>query len=171
MTIGSIIAGCRTERELTQKQLSLDINCSPDMVSKLENGKRKLQKDMMPHISSEIDHVRLTTALWGEVTGGVTIPYLDGDYIDHSPAALVMRALREMDEAEKHLEQVDATKPVDYMSREEADLIAKANRELLDVAAMAITLVGDNCEWFGLSFADEIKSWKVTLKARRFIQK
>jgi transcriptional regulator with XRE-family HTH domain len=171
MSIGRTIAECRYERELTQEQLSLELPISKELLGKIEIGKRKLKRDVMPFIASELDNVKITTALWGEVTGGVTIPYLDGDYIDHTPAALVMRALREIDEARKNLEQVEATKPVDFMTHEEAESITRANRELLDVASMAITMVGDNCEWFGLSFSDEIKKWKVSLKARRFIQK
>jgi transcriptional regulator with XRE-family HTH domain len=167
LSIGRTIAECRYERELTQEQMSLNLPISKELLGKIEIGKRKLKQDIMPFVASELDHVKATTALWGEVADGVTIPYLDGDYIDHTPAALIARANREIDEAKRHLAEVEATKPVRYMNLEEVNTLRNANKELLDIAAVAITLVGDNCEWHGLSFADEIKQWHVSLKARR----
>jgi transcriptional regulator with XRE-family HTH domain len=171
LSIGKVLAECRYERELTQEQLSLNLPVSKEMLGKIELDKRKLQKDVMPFVASELDHVKATTALWGEVADGVTIPYLDGDYIDHTPAALIARANREIDEAKRNLAEVEATKPIGFMNMEEVNTLRNANKELLDICAVAITLVGDNCEWHGLSFSDEIKQWQTTLKARRLIQK
>lgn len=167
MPIGPTLKEALHHREMKQLELALETNYSEKTVSAWVNETRRIPKEVRPKVCEVLDYPELFFETQMDATGGIGIPYLNGPYVEHHPASLIDRAYIEIEEAERKLKEVHTTKPVRMWDEQEIQTVQKANKELLDVAAVALTLVADNCTWLNLSFQKEIRDWQITLKARR----
>jgi transcriptional regulator with XRE-family HTH domain len=171
MSAGEAVAQARKDKGVTQDQLSMNLYCSREAVSKYETGDRKIPKDLRPSISQALDDPHLYMEMAMEATGRVGIPVLNGDYIDKHPASMSFLVQREADEALDHVRQMDWVKPVEMRTDQEKQDMRKVVMELLDSIASMMNLVAVICKVYKFSMKEIFEAWRVTLKARRMVQK
>lgn len=167
MDIGKELADARKRQGYSQEQLSLELPVSRESLAKYETGSRRLPDDMRQPIAEAVDDAEYYFATWTDAAGVVSIPYLNGEYIDQHPASMVFLVKRETDEALEQLTSVDWIKPVQARTDLEKEDIKKLIFELLDAAASIINLVAIICREYGFSMKHIFKQWRITLKARR----
>ncbi|MBT2603775.1 helix-turn-helix transcriptional regulator [Bacillus sp. ISL-53] len=168
MAIGRELAEARKRQGYSQEQLSLDLPVSRESLAKYETGARRLPVDMRQPIAEAVDDIEFYFATWSEAAGEVSIPYLNGDYIDQHPASMVFLVKRETDEALEQLKKVCWVKPIHTRTDSEKEEINRLIFELLDSAASTINLVAIVCREYGFSMNKVFKQWRLTLKARRY---
>lgn len=166
MSIGKDVADARAE--ITQEQLAMDLHVSREAVSKYETGARKIPKDLRPRIAGALDEPGLYLGMANEATGGVSIPYLNGEHIDRHLASLKDMTQRETDEALDHLERACMVKPVDARTDQEREEIKQVVMELLDAAASIKNLVVEICKQYDFSMKEIYKAWTLALIARKW---
>lgn len=168
MAIGEKMATARKRQGLTQEDVSTMINYSRESVAKYETGNRKVPKHLYSTVTQTIDDPEFYFETWGETTGYVSIPFFNGDHVDHHPASMRHLVQAETNEALAHIEQVCWHKPVHSRTAEEREEIKSAILEVLDAAASMINLVAILCREYNFSMKDIFRAWQVTLKARKY---
>ena len=101
---GIALKEARTTYGITQQGLGEMFNISGSMVSEIENGRRKLPKDIKPKAARTLDDAQLYLTLAREATGGIGAPYLNR--IDDHRVCCVMKLREEVIEALNMLEEV-----------------------------------------------------------------
>lgn len=167
MSIGEELAMARKRQGITQEQLSFELPVSRESLAKYEIGSRKYPDDMRPIIAQQIDDVEFYFVTWNDAAGVVSLPYLNGDYIDQHPASMAFLVNKETDEAIEQLRRVCWTKPIHTVNEAEKEEVKKAIFETLDAAASMINLVAVICREYHFSMKSLFKEWRMTLKARR----
>jgi transcriptional regulator with XRE-family HTH domain len=166
MSAGQAVAQAREEKNITQEQLALELYCSREAVSKYENGKRKIPKDLMPRLSQILDDPFLCMELALEATGRIGLPVLNGDFIEKHPAAMKDLVEKETAEALDHLGRLSVIKPLHLASSSEKEEIKRVVFELWDAATSINNLAALLIKKCGFSAREANEQWKVTLKAR-----
>jgi transcriptional regulator with XRE-family HTH domain len=167
MKIGEELARARKRQGVTQDQLALDLPVSRESIAKYEIGSRRLPEDMRRPIAKQIDDEEYYFKTWGDAAGEVSIPYLNGEYVDQHPASMAFLTKKETDEATEHLQRVCWTKPVHTVSELEREDVKRAIFETLDAATSMINLVAVICREHKFSMKKLFAEWRLTLKARR----
>lgn len=167
MKIGEELAKARKRQGITQEQLSFELPVSRESIAKYELGSRKYPEDMRPIIAQQLDDVEFYFATWNDASGIVSIPFLNGDYIDHHPASMAFLVQKETDEAMKQMTNACWIKPVHTRTDTEKEEMKKLIFETLDAAASMINLVAVICREYGFSMKKIFSEWRLTLKARR----
>lgn len=167
MKIGEELARARKRQGLTQDQLAFELPLSRESIAKYELGSRRLPEDMRRPIAQQIDDEEYYFKTWGDATGEVSIPFLNGDYVDHHPASMAFLVQRETDEATQQLTRVCWTKPAHTHTESEREEVKKAVFETLDAAASMMNLVAVICREYGFSMKKLFAEWRLTLKVRR----
>jgi transcriptional regulator with XRE-family HTH domain len=167
VAIGTEVANARKRKGYTQEQLTLDLPISRESLAKYETGDRRFPKDMYLPVAEKLDDEEFYFITWNEAAGVVSIPYFDGEYIEHHSASMKHLAQIETNEALDHLERACWYKPVHSRSDSEKEEMKKVLRELLDAAASMVNLVAVICREYDFSMKDVFKQWRLTLRARR----
>ena len=167
MKIGEELAKARKRQGITQEQLSFELPVSRESIAKYELGSRKYPEDMRPIIAQQLDDVEFYFATWNDASGIVSIPFFNGDYIDHHPASMAFLVQKETDEAMKQMTNACWIKPVHTRTDTEKEDMKKVIFETLDAAASMINLVAVICREYGFSMKKIFSEWRLTLKARR----
>jgi transcriptional regulator with XRE-family HTH domain len=167
MRIGEELANARKRQGLTQEQLAYDLPLSRESIAKYEIGSRRLPDDMRRPIAQEIDDVEFYFSTWNDATGEVSIPFLNGDYIDQHPASMAFLVQRETSEAIEQLTNACWVKPVHTRTDSDREEMRKVIFETLDAAASMINLVAVICREYKFSMKKIFAEWRLTLKVRR----
>lgn len=167
MSIGKALANAR-EGKYTQEELSFELPVSREAISKYETENRKVPDDLMPQFSRKLDDPFLNMALEFQATGGSSIPFLNGDYIDRHPAAMKDLVQRETNEALEHLANACMIKPIHLRTDQEKQEMLQVVMELLDSQASMKNLVAVICKEYKFSMKEIFETWRVTLKARKW---
>lgn len=168
--IGEELAKARKRKGYSQQELSMNLPISRESLAKYETGSRHLPSDMRRPIAEALDDVEFYFTTWSNATGEVSIPYLNGDYVDQYPSSMVFLVKRETDEALEQLKRVCWDKPIKTITDSEKEEIKRLVFELLDATASMINLVAIVCRDYGFSMKQIFKQWRITLKARRLQQ-
>lgn len=168
MAIGTEMAAARKRMNLTQEDLGMGINYSRESVAKFEAGTRNIPKGIYREVAQTIDDPEYYFLTQEEATGHVSIPYFNGDFVDHHPSSMKHLVQIETNEALNHLEKACWYKPIHNRTDTEKEEMRKVLRELLDAAASMINLVAVICREYDFSMKDVFKEWRVSLKIRRF---
>lgn len=168
MSFGETMAAARKRQGITQQQLGQEINYSRESIAKYETGTRTFPKELYSSVTQKIDDPEFYFETWDEVTGVVSMPYFDGEYIDRHPASLVYLVKKESDEALDALETICWSKPVHAYTSDDRQNLIKSLLEVLDAAASMINLVAAICKEHRISMKDLFRSWQVSLKAKRY---
>lgn len=168
MTFGTHLAEGRKRRKLSQQDVAIEVPCSRESISKYETGERQLPKDMYEPILKTIDDPETYFHGWKETSGYVSIPYFDGDYINHQPLNMLYLAKLESAEALEHLKNIRWEKPSNALTEEERNDARQAMKEVLDAAASMVNLVAAFCREYRFSMKDIFKVWHVSLKSRKY---
>lgn len=167
MKIGEELAKARKRQGFTQEELAFELPISRESIAKYELGSRRLPEDMRRPIAQQIDDEEYYFRTWGDATGEVSIPFLNGDYIDHHPASMAFLVQKETDEATEQLQRVCWAKPVHIQNDVEIEEVKRAIFETLDAAASMINLVAVICREYKFSMKKIFAEWRLTLKIRR----
>lgn len=170
MTIGKKIAEARRRTGHSQRSLSeeAEIAVSKESIAKYEAGTRTFPKDMYPRIAQALDDPQFYFEAWEETTGYVSIPYLDGSYIDHRAASLVHLVKLETDKAMTSMEKTCWFKPADQYSELEKGEIQQVMKELLDTVASIMNLIAALCKEHRFSMKMIFRQWRVNVKERQY---
>lgn len=168
MAIGREIAMARKRKGVTQEELTTEVPVSRESLAKYETSKRQLPQDMRKHVSEALDDPQLFFAMWKEAAGHVSIPFLNGEFVDHHPTAMRHLVQKETAEALQHLDGMSWYKPPVAWSESEREEMKTVMYEMLDAAASMMNLVAVLCDQCDMSMKDTFKYWKVSLKARRY---
>lgn len=155
---------------MSQQELAKKIHVDRTTVGKYENGKRRIPKDIRPELAKALDDPVVYFAAEEEATGGVTLPYLDGDKIDHSPAAMKELVQWEVNEALEKLKDAHLYKPAGCWSEDEKGNMRTVLYELLDAATSLENLVAVACENYGFSTKKIYLGWRATVKQRGWMK-
>jgi transcriptional regulator with XRE-family HTH domain len=167
MSFGSTLKEALKHTETEQLELALEMNYSRQTVSAWANDSRNIQEDALPKVAEKLDYPNLYLESALLATGGVSIPVLDGDYIDQHPASMKFLVQKETNEALDELGRASFIKPISYQTSQEKEEMKKVIRELLDAACSIVNMVAILCREYNFSMKDIYKSWFITLKARR----
>nr|WP_309099097.1 helix-turn-helix transcriptional regulator [Fredinandcohnia onubensis] len=167
MTIGTKIANARKRQGYTQEEFVSDLPVSRESLAKYETGDRKFPFDLRKMVAERLDDEEFYFTAWNESAGEVSIPYFDGDHVDHHPASLKHLVQSETNEALEQLERACWFKPIHSSSETEKQEMKRVIHELLDAAASMINLVAVICREYDFSMKDIFKEWRMTLKIRR----
>jgi transcriptional regulator with XRE-family HTH domain len=168
MSTGQAVAQARKDKGYTQDQLSMDLYCSREAVSKYETGDRTIPKDLRPKISQTLDDPFLYIEMAVEATGKVSTPVLNGEYIDRHPASMKDLVQREANEALEHLDKACMIKPIHLRTDQEKQEMKQVVMELLDAIVSMKNLVAVICKEYKFSMKEIFETWRVTLKARKW---
>ncbi|OMP68725.1 helix-turn-helix domain-containing protein [Domibacillus epiphyticus] len=170
MTIGKKIAEARKRTGHSQRSLSEEeeMTISKESIAKYEGGTRNLPKDMYPRVAQALDDPQFYFEAWEETTGLVSIPYLDGSYIDHRAASLVHLVKMETEKAMKSIEKICWFKSADQHSELEKEEIQQLMKELLDMAASILNLVAALCKEHQFSMKMIFRQWRVSMKVNQY---
>ncbi|AQS55271.1 helix-turn-helix domain-containing protein [Novibacillus thermophilus] len=168
MSMGQAIAEAR--QGMTQAELAEKLHLDRTSVGKYETGKRRVPEHMRATIASTLDDPVVYFAAEEEATGGVTIPYLNGERIERSLSAMKELARYEALEALEHLDRVRFHKPPEYWTEEEKAEVQQVMYELLDAAASIQNLVAVSCKDYGFSPKKIYKEWRNTVKKRGWMK-
>jgi transcriptional regulator with XRE-family HTH domain len=164
---GEELASARKRKGLTQHQLSFKLPISRESIAKYETGRQRFPKDLRSITAEAIDDEEYYFVRWNESAGDVSIPYLNGEFIEHHPTSMMILVKRESLEALDHLEKACWYKPVHIQNDLEREEMKKVVFEVLDAAASMINLVALISKEYRFSMVQIFKQWRLTLKARR----
>ena len=134
MSYGKTLRDALSHREMKQQDLAREARYSEQTVSAWCTDSRSIQADTLPIVSNYLDEPYLTMETWDKATDGVSIPVLDGDYIERNPASMKELVRFETLEALDNLERVKMIKPIAFQTDEEKEDMKRVIRELLDSA-------------------------------------
>lgn len=167
MNFGQIVAEARSRKEYSKEKLARTVNYSISTWDKWERGERNIPQHMLPIIADTLDDVELYFATWKKATGDVSLPFLDGEYVDQHPTAMMFRVQKETKEAIDQLETICWSKPFHTVDDREKEELKKALFEILDAAASMVSLAAVICREHRFSMKKIFQEWRLMLKARR----
>ena len=148
MSIGAAIESFRKEEGLTQKQIADKLYVDRTFITRIEKGNRQWPESQDANLSAL--SWKLALKLADERTGGYISNVLE--YIpnlDLHPAALKDLLLKELNEAEKALEELVLARHIDSKQRQET--AERVWHEIRDVIEKAVVLQGVLEEEFRLN--------------------
>lgn len=153
--LGRILKDARTEYGITQKGLGDMFHLSGSMISEVEQGRRRIPKDIKPRLARELDDPALYLTLAREATGGIGAAWLDR--IDGHRVCCVMKFREEVIEALEMLEQV---MPVllrpegrEQVTTGELDTIKTTMVEIIEVVTASQNTVARLAKGYGFNLA------------------
>ena len=120
---GQAIEILQNEEELNGVQLALDLNVSPQLISNIKHGHRKLHKDIAKASLDTYDCPIYAIEILYEFSGGYTPPLLKGKAIERHRLALEEFAIKETKEAIRILDEVSLIKPPGETTNQEKERI------------------------------------------------
>lgn len=152
MAFGTVLKQARTRRKFTQQRFyEGQIHISDTHGSDIEHGRREVQPDIMRKSADILDDPELYIEAAYEVTGGVmSMVRLDGERIDHHPAAVKDKTIEEMMEAIDALRQCEnGVKPI--VNEETREIEIQRLLQIIDVQMAIGEYVTTACKVYGIS--------------------
>ncbi|GAB7387417.1 hypothetical protein BSNK01_12530 [Bacillaceae bacterium] len=155
MSLGTVLQEAREEKGIAQEQLAFELNLSRQMISHVENGRRKLPKDVAPKSARILDCGFYIIELAHYFTGGAFAKKLNGDRVDLHRGIVTMKTLEELREAHDAIEKADVTDHPSAVTKEQRERIEHAAIQALDAVVALLHYVAVMCRdykfsWFGL---------------------
>jgi len=165
----SAIETLQKEEGLDGVQLAMDLNVSPQLVSNIKHGHRKLQKDIAKSAMTTYDSPEFIMQLLYEFSEGYTSPVLKGRAIEHHRLALEEFANEQMEEAQRILKEVSFIKPPGETTEQEKERIKEVIYELLDAKTAINNLIAILSKDYNISVKRCIKERKPYWKSKGWI--
>lgn len=169
MAISTALREARQRRGLTQHDVGDMAYVSNKLISEVERGNRRLQRDVGRRIAREMDDAKFHLAWAAESTAGMFVAgVLDG--IDDHPAAVVLRGAEEIEELIEAKTAVRSRlgKCPDRITVDDREVAAKVVQEAIDVITWGQVFVSVVCERFGLSLAEQYEIHRRKLQERGY---
>ncbi|MFZ2464929.1 MAG: XRE family transcriptional regulator [Caldibacillus thermoamylovorans] len=165
----SAIETLQKEEGLDGVQIAMDLNVSPQLISNIKHGHRKLQKDIAKASLRTYDSPMYAMELLYEFSEGYTAPVLKGKAIEHHRLALEEFAIQQTREVIQILEEVSLLKPPSETSEEEKKGIREIIYELLDAETAIANLKAILASEYGISLKKCIEDRKPYWKSKGWI--
>lgn len=165
----SAIETLQKEEGLEGVQIAMDLNVSPQLVSNIKHGHRKLQKDIAKTSLATYDCPDYAMELLYEFSEGFTAPVLRGKAIEQHRLAFKEFLRNEAKEAFEKLKEVNLMKSPSNADKEDVEqikgLIAELDDTEIAIANFKRILAKEYC----ISLKELKKQRAATLKAKGWI--
>ena len=136
-----------------QQQLAMELNVSRETISKYENGRSKVPRDIGRALTRKYDNPKFAMTLRNEYSG--TGPrWLDGPNVDLHRSAVKEKTVEEMQEALEQLERTSLVKPLWKIEHFEKQNIEETLDELVEAQTAIDHLVAVICMEAGINYVD-----------------
>jgi len=166
---GHAIDVLQEEENLSGVEVANALNISPQLLSNIKNGHRRLHKDIAKASLDTYDCPIYTMEILHEFSGGYTPPVLKGKAIEWHRLALEEFAIQETKEAIRILDEVSLIKPPGETTNQEKERIGQVIDELLDAVAAINNLNAILSIEYGISIKDRYKKRLPEWKAKGWI--
>ncbi|OMC86892.1 hypothetical protein BK128_09510 [Viridibacillus sp. FSL H7-0596] len=116
--------------DVTNEELAVALNMSPQMVSHLRHGRRPMQQDVARHAIQTHDDPIFKADLLYKFSGGMTPPILRGKNIERHRVSLSVNTVKEMQEAIQGLSNPILAKPPESLTDLEREIVNGIYKEL-----------------------------------------
>ncbi|AMX00443.1 hypothetical protein [Rummeliibacillus stabekisii] len=168
--VGSAIKLLSKEEELTNEQMSMDLNVSTSLMNQMRNDRRNMQQDIARDSVAMYDNPRYTMEILHEFSDGFAVPMMDGKAVDWHRLSLLAMLKKQFEEALEALKEVDFTKPPQAMEKHERELMVKAFDEILDARLSLENWLTQLQEDYNISIKKRMKAMTPRWKARGWLQ-
>lgn len=165
----SAIETLQKEEGLEGVQLAMDLNVSPQLISNIKHGHRKLQKDIAKSAMTTYDSPEFIMQLLYEFSEGYTAPVMKNEVIEKHRLALEEFTIEQVTDVIEILEDVSLVKPPGMTNEEERKRIKDIINELLDAETAIANLKAILANEYGISLKKCIKDRKPYWKAKGWI--
>lgn len=152
------------EEGLEGVQLAMDLNVSPQLVSNIKHGHRKLQKDIAKSAMTTYDSPEFIMQLLYEFSEGYTAPVANGKAIDPHRLSFEEMTIQQVKEVIQILDEVSLAKPPNETTKEEKVRIEQVISELLDADMFINNLLAVLAKEYGFSLRkckrNRVPYWK-----------
>ncbi|MCM3316151.1 helix-turn-helix domain-containing protein [Rummeliibacillus stabekisii] len=139
--------------ETYQQQLAMELNVSRETISKYENGRSKVPRDIGRALTRKYDNPKFAMTLRNEYSG--TGPrWLDGPNVDLHRSAVKEKTVEEIQEALEQLERTSLVKPLWKIEHFEKQNIEETLDELVEAQTAIDHLVAVICIEAGINYVD-----------------
>lgn len=145
------------------------LHISPQLVSNIKNGHRKLQRDIAKDSIQKYDSPLYLLELLYEFTGGLSSPVMRGKSVEQHRLAFEEFTIKQLEEAKHILDEVSLVKPPGSTTEEEQEQIKEVIYELLDAEMAISNLIAVLCKEYDISYKRCVNDRKLNWKARGWI--
>jgi transcriptional regulator with XRE-family HTH domain len=138
---------------LTQQDFAKGINLSRSTITMIEQGKRKMPKDVMGRAVEVMDDGIYAMAAAQEVIGYSWIPILDGPNVDLHRASVAARTNKEVREFLEAMEDICVANPPHSISEHDSAKLDEALDEAADAVVALLHYIAIICREYK-------KSWR-----------
>jgi len=172
--VSTALKKAREAKGLNQRAVGDMCYLSHKTISAIENGRRKLPKDVSPKVATMLDDPELYAALQAQVTGGVASPWLNGDKVDLHRASVRDKTVEEMSEAIEALMKAKVlanAKTAADLNAEGKQQVLQALHEVVEAQTACQVCVGILCRTYGISMAQVYRDHLSELRAKGYVRK
>jgi transcriptional regulator with XRE-family HTH domain len=155
---------------LTQKEFADSLGEDQSTLSKIIRGARKLPKEKATKFVEALDNLKFTFAAKREVSRGASAPFLDGNRVIRSVAAMRLMIDKEDEDLQEFWNHPFWFINPEYltdMEREEAKRFAQT---YLFKVILEENMIAVFCEQMGFSYKDLYKQQNVKAKSRGLVK-
>ncbi|MEK3792029.1 helix-turn-helix transcriptional regulator [Paenibacillus sp. FSL R7-0204] len=168
MSIGDVLQDYRKQQGMTQGEFADQVLVDRSSIAKVETGKRPATNHLMRQAALAFDDPRLYLAAAEEVTGGASVPYLDG--ADLHKAATHYKSIEEGEEALAAMRIAPIMKRQDQMTDADRDAIKAAIMESVEDITAFTHHIMSLCREYGFSWHGIWKEHRAELKAKQYMK-
>lgn len=168
MSIGDVLQNYRKQQGMTQEEFADQMLVDRSSIAKVETGKRPATKHLMRQAASAFDDPMLYLAAAEEVTGGASVPYLDG--ADLHKAVTHYKSLEEGEEALIAMKLAPIMKRSDQMTEADKAAVKTAIMESVEAITAFTHHVMALCREYGFSWRGVWKEHRAELKAKQYMK-
>lgn len=168
MSIGDVLQNYRKQQGMTQEEFADQVLVDRSSIAKVESGKRQATNHLMRQAASAFDDPRLYIAAAEEVTGGASVPYLDG--ADLHKAATHYKSLEEGEEALAAMRLAPIMKRNDQMTEADREAVKAAIMESIEAITAFTHHIMALCREYGFSWRGVWKEHRAELKAKQYMK-
>ncbi|WP_026678183.1 helix-turn-helix domain-containing protein [Fictibacillus gelatini] len=171
MAVGKVIKALRREQDLSQLQLSFDLNVSRESISAYETERAKVPQDISRSLMEKFDNPFYAMEVAHDYTGGSWVSKLDGEAVDLHRSTVKDKTLEELDEALESIRGVRlATKPK-YIQEHEKHQLEEAIIQAIDAIIALTHFVAIICIEYGFSWLKMWKKQHAKLRSKGYIKR
>lgn len=171
MSVGKAIKELRREDDLSQLQLSFELNVSRESVSAYETERAKLPQDVSQKLMERFDDPFFAMEVANSYTGGGWVRKLDGEYVDLHRSSVKEKTMEEIDELTQALESFSFSTPPRLIKTRQRQDLENMTIEAVDVVYSVCHLLAVICKDYGFSWNEIWNRHAAKLIANGYVKK
>lgn len=168
--VGGAINHLTSSEELTGEQFARDLNVSPQLVSHMKTGRRKMQADIAQESIEHYDNPFYAMDILYAFSDGYTSPVLRGKSIEQHRLAFWANTKREIEEGLEELKRVCLAKPPSQMNQLEMESVRTMVDELIESRIHIDNFLMSVQKEYKVSIKDRIKTLIPRWKAKGWLE-